>query len=254
MRCIKTFIVLAVAAFYFAVVAWRERTDQFVPDPMFCQTYLEDGRFVRTTTRAETLCELLAIIRLDAFDRAWERLYKMFQELHGGIGAVLLKSLDKAPAGELINGSILIEMLSSGIANKAGGWDKFHIDLDAFPWMVHLLIGFGDIFGVGRMDSHDPLLFEETVKAGDGAGVAALSKFNPEDDKAGMGIASAHIGDKFDLLRSVLIGMMVWSSGSVAKGFDRAIETVYPAVNVLTVGFVPGGSTGDTIFFSVTDK
>lgn len=145
-------------------------------------------------------------------------------------------------------------MLSSGIANEADGRDKFHIDLNAFPWMIHLLIGFRDIFRIRRMDSHDLLLFEETVKAGDGAGVAGLGKFNPEDNKAGMGIASAHIGDKFDLLWSVLIGMMVGSSGFVAKGFNRAIETVFPIVNVLTVGFVPGGSTGDTIFLSVMDK
>lgn len=106
MRCIETFITLAMAAFHLAIVTWRERSDQFVPDSKLCQTDLEDGRFVRTTTRAETLCELLTVIGLDAFNGTWERLYKI---LHGGIGAVLLKSLEKAPAGELINSSILIK-------------------------------------------------------------------------------------------------------------------------------------------------
>ena len=100
---------------------------------------MKDSRFVRITTGTETLCELLVVIRLYVFDRVWEILCKMLHELHGGIGAVLLKSFDKASAGKFINGSILIEMLSSGIADKAGGRNKFHVELEAFPWMVHLL-------------------------------------------------------------------------------------------------------------------
>ena len=77
----------------------------------------------------------------------------MLQKEHGGVGAVLLKSLYKAPAGVFVNGSVLIELLTFGLVHKADGRDKFHVDLDALTGMVHLLIRLGDILGVRRFSS-----------------------------------------------------------------------------------------------------
>ena len=61
---------------------------------------------------SEAVCELGAIICLDAFDGHREGFDQMFQEQSGRIGAMLLKSLYKAPAG--------------------AGWDG-----DEVVWSVH---------------------------------------------------------------------------------------------------------------------
>lgn len=68
------------------------------------------------------------------------------------------------------------------------------------------------------MNSHDPLVSQKTVKSGDGTGIAALSKFSPENDEGGMRISAAHITDELDLG----IGMFVWmgmrTPGAVSEG------------------------------------
>ena len=69
-----------------------------------------------------------------------------------------------------------------------------------------------------------------------------------------MWISSAHIPDELDLLGSVLIRMRVRPSGTVAEGFYRTVKTAFPAVNILTVGFVLDSSFRHAIFFSVTDQ
>ena len=63
-----------------------------------------------------------------------------------------------------------------------------------------------------------------------------------------------HIPDELDLLGSVLIRMRVRPSGTVAEGFYRTVKTAFPAVNILTVGFVLDSSFRYAIFFSVTDQ
>ena len=167
---------------------------------------------------------------------------------------MFFKSFYKAPAGVFVNGSVLIELLSFGLVHKTDGRDKFHVDLDALAGMVHLLIRFGDILGVRRFYSGKALLFEETIKAGDRALIAALHELDPEDDEPGVRITPAHIGDEFDLIRGMLVGMMVWSPGSVTQGLNGAVKAVFPAVNVLPVGLITSGGVRDAIFIRVTDE
>lgn len=138
--------------------------------------------------------------------------------------------------------------------DQTGRRNKFHVDLDAFTGMVHLLIRFGDIFRVRRMDGHEALFFKETVKAWDRASVAALCKFHPEDDQAGIRIAPAHIGDEFDLLRGMLVRVMVRASGPVPQGFNGAVKTPFPAVDILPVSLIFDSSIRDTILLSIPDK
>ena len=69
---IKTFIILAVASFYLAIMPWRKRTDQLMSDCMLHKTYLENDRFIRTTIRNEPFGKFLSIIRLNAFNRTWK--------------------------------------------------------------------------------------------------------------------------------------------------------------------------------------
>ena len=140
----------------------------------------------------------------------------MFQEHGRGISAVFFKGFYEAPAGVFINSGILEELFSAHMAvDQTGRWDKFHIDLDTFSWMVHLLVRLGDVLWVGRFNSGKALLFQEAVKAGDGAIVTTLHELDPEDNEAGIGIAPAHIGDEFDLLRGMLVRVVVRASGPV---------------------------------------
>ncbi len=109
---------------------------------------------------------------------------------------VFRKSLNKTPSGKLTNCGILKKMFSNHlIVYKTGGREKFHIYPNALSGMLHLLIGFRNIFGIGRMKRHNPPFFQETVKSGNGAGITALSEFVPKDNKPGIRIASAHIRD-----------------------------------------------------------
>jgi len=43
---------------------------------------------------------------------------------------MFFKSFYKAPAGELINRSILVKMLTGSFINKADGGNKFHVNLN----------------------------------------------------------------------------------------------------------------------------
>lgn len=250
---IEPLVVLPVAAFHFPIVPWRKRTDQFVPDPQLLQPNLEDGRFIRTAIRGKTFCKLLSVVCLHTLYGARKSFYQVLQKEHGGVGTVLLKSLYKAPTGVFVNGSVLIELLSFGLIHKADGRDKFYVDLDALIGMIHLFIRLGDILGVRRFDSGKALLFQETVKAGDRTLIASLHKFDPENDEPGLRITPAHIRDELDLIRGMLVGMMVRPSGSVPEGFNGAVKAVFPAANILPVGFIASGS-GDTIFIRVTDE
>ncbi len=250
---IEPLIVLPVAALHLAVMPWRIGADYLVPDAMLLQTRLEKGGLIPVGGKA--VGKFGAIVRLDALNGAREGFHKVFHKQGGGIGAVFLKGFHKAPPGILIYGGILEELFADHPAvDKAGGGDEFYIHLDTLSGMVHLFIGFGDIPGVRGMDSHHALLFEEAVKTRDGAGIAALHELDPENDKTGVGIASAHIGNKPDFFRGMLVRMVVWPSGEVTQGLDGTVITAFPAVDILPVRFVPDCRFRNPIFVSVFNK
>lgn len=65
------------------------------------------------------------------------------------------------------------------------------------------------------------------LQSEDRALVAVLHKLVPEDDEAGVGIASAHVGDELDFLRGKPVRVVTRPAGPVAQGFDRAVVTVF---------------------------
>lgn len=250
MGSIEAFIVLPVAALHFAIVPRRIRPDQLMADAMPFQMFLKQGGLVSVGGKA--VGKLRAVVRLYALDGAGEGFEEMFHKQGGGISAVFFKSLHKTPSGILVNSSILKETFADdGAVDKTGGGDKLHIDLEALAGIFHLLIRLRDILGVRRMDGHDALFFEETVEAGDGAGIAALGELDPEHDKAGIRVAPAHIEDKLGFLRGMLVRVVMGSSGAVTEGLDRAVIAAFPAVDVLPVGLIFDGSFGDPKFISI---
>ena len=250
---IESFVVLAMASLYLAIMSWGIGTDQLMLYPMLLQMKLEQGRLF--LLRGEAVGKLRTVIRLDALNGERESFYHIIHKKGGTIGVVFLKSLHKTPSGIFINGSILEEMLSNHLAiHKAGRRDKFHIYLDTLTRMIHLLIGLGDILGIWGMYCHDALPFEESIEAGNGTGIAALHELYPENDETSIRVAPAHIEDKFDFLRGMLVGMMVRLSGTVTQGLDGAIKAAFPAVNILPVGLVFNGGISNSVFVSVLNK
>lgn len=253
MSCVKTLIILPMASLYRPVVPGRKGTDDFMPYSMSFQVFLEESRLV--PVRSKAVGKLRSIIGLDALNGERECFYQMLHKLRGGIGAVFLKSFHKTPSGILVNGSVLEELLPNDPAVfETGGRNEFDIHLDTLTRILHLLIRLWDVFGIGRMESHDALLSQEAVETGDGAGITALPEFDPENDQAGIRITAAHMGDEPCFLRSMLVRVMVWSSGAFTQGFYGAVKAPFPAIDILAVCFVFNGSFGNAILLSVTDQ
>ena len=76
---------------------------------------------------------------------------------------MFLESFHKAPAGILINGSKLIEMLSLCFIYKAYGGNKLHINLNTLTRVKHLLIGLGGVLWIGGLNGQKVFLTKETI-------------------------------------------------------------------------------------------
>lgn len=253
MGCVKTLIILPMASLYLSVVTGRKGPDDFMPYSMSFQVFLEESRLI--PVRSKAVGKFRSIIGLDALDGERERFYQVLHKLCGGIGAVFLKSFHKTPSGILVNGSVLEELLSNDPAVfETGGRDKFDIHLDTLARILHLLIWLWDVFGIGWMDRHNALLFQEAVESGDGAGITALPEFHPKNDQTGIRITAAHLKDEPCFLRGMLVRVMVRASGAITQGFYGAVKASFPAIDILAVCFVFNGSSGNAILLSVTDQ
>lgn len=250
---IEPLVVLPVAPLYLTIMSGCIRTDQLVADTMFLELYLEQRRTVATPAPVKSFCKLCAIVCLDTLYGCRKRPDEVFKEYGRGISIVFLKSFYEPPAGVFVNSSILVEFLPFCFIHEAGGRDELDIDLDALTGIGHLLVRLCDILGVWRFDSNHTLFAQETVEPWNGAGVAALHKFDPKDDQTGIRVTPTHIRDELDLFRGMLVGMMMRASGKIPEGFDRAVKTAFPAVDILAIGLVLDSSLSDAIFFSVAD-
>ena len=104
------------------------------------------------------------------------------------------------------------------------------------------------------MDCHNVLFLEEAIEASKGAGITTLHEFNPENNKTCMGVTPAHIGNKLNLVRGMLFGVVVGSAGKVAQGLYGTVKASFPSVDVLPVRFIFDGGFRNPIFLSVTNK
>ncbi len=145
---VEFLIVLAVASFDLAIVPWGIGPDQLVAD-----TELGKGIFKECRTwllaSNETVGEFRAVIRLDALNEERELLNTVLDKQGRRLGAVFLEGFEVAETAELIKEGVLkVSAILGSLAYKAGGWDEFHINLDALTGILHLLVGFGDVLGV----------------------------------------------------------------------------------------------------------
>ena len=107
---VKAFLILAVAALHFAVVARRIGADELVADTQLCGGGLKQSREIPLAV-GKTVGELKSIVSLDTFHAdtsAGVPLEQLFQKIGGGTGGLLRVGSQEAQAGKLVNSSVLV--------------------------------------------------------------------------------------------------------------------------------------------------
>lgn len=234
MGSVKFLVIFSVAALHLAVVPGCIRANQFVADAKMVQLQLKHGRLF-TSFWQKSVGELSAIVRLYAFNQIGKALDNMAKEHCGRIGAVFLKSLKIAKAAVFVQKGILEPLCWLLLAHDAGLRNKLDVNLYSLAGILHLLIRLWDVFGIRRFYSHGVPLSQKPVQPRDGTFVTSLSQLNPEYDDPGMWISAAHIQDKLDLFRRVLVGMAVRSVRSVFQRGKGSVIAFAPAVDILPV-------------------
>ena len=248
---VKAFLVLSVAALYFAVVAGRVRTDELVPDAQLHGCGFKEGGQV-TPAVGETVGELKAIVGLDALHTdapAVIPLPQLYQEVCRGVGGLLRVGSQEAQTGKLINGGVLVQAELRVCNTSAGHY--FHIHLDPLAGIGHLLVrfGFARLFllscGKQAQFPHDP---EQALRA---SGIATLAQPVPQLHHTKVWIAAAHIPDQLQLRLCVLVGMAVGASGLAGQGLHRSIPAGLPEVDVRPALVILPAGTAHAVFLCI---
>ena len=141
----------------------------------------------------------------------------MPDELCRRICAVLLKRFEDTESAILVNGCILVKLLSFRFSHKTNVRNVFHIDLDTLTRILHLLIWLGNIFGIRQLYRHLAASGKHSIQAGDGSGVTTLTQLDPEHNQTGIGVSAPHILDQVQFFGCMLIGVAVWAVGTVCQ-------------------------------------
>ena len=160
---VKAFLILAVAALHFTVVARRIGADELVADTQLCGGGLKQSREIPLAV-GKTVGELKSIVSLDTLHpdaSAGIPLPQLFQEIGGGVSRLLGVGSREAQAGELANSRIL-EQAKLLVCNTPAG-HYFHIHLDPLAGIGHLLVRLGNILWIKRLHSEEVLPAQETV-------------------------------------------------------------------------------------------
>ena len=142
MGVVETLLVFSVASFHFAIVAGGIRTDQLVLNALEFQCFFKHRFALAATAMGKSVREFEAVICLDTLDPdtfSPELSDYFAQEQVRGIGTLFRVSAQDPVTGILVNGSVL-KQAQFRIRNTLTGND-FHIDLDPFSGVGHLMVG-----------------------------------------------------------------------------------------------------------------
>ena len=216
---IKAFLVFPVAALHFAIVPWGVGADELVADAKISGGFLKKGLDIPFAV-GKTVCKLKTVVGLDTFHAnapAGIPLDQAFQKVGGGIGRLLRIGGQETEPGELVNGGIL-EQAQLWVSNAAAG-NYFHIHLDPFSRIRHLLVRFWRISLFLLLLWEHPQLTHDPEQALGSAGVAALLQAVPQLHQAKLWIAAAHIPDELQFRFGMLVWMAVRTPGLAGQGF-----------------------------------
>lgn len=247
---IEFLVVFSVAALHLSIVTRCIRFDQFVLDSEACKGVLEQGWFWIPAV-CKAIGKLKSIVCLDALDRIRKPFYAVLNKHRGRVCAVFRKGFQIAKTTVFINEGVLIPFCAWFLPYDAYFRNIFHINLNSLSRILHLFIWFWNIFRIWELCRQLVAFAKEAVQTGDGSGVAALAKLDPEHDQTRVFVAPEHIQDQLDLLGCVLVRMAVWPMRAIRQRLKRSVVALEPAVDVLTVGFVVNSCFCDTVLLCV---
>ena len=253
MRSIEIFVIFAVRTFYLAIMAWSKRLNELVPDTESVQLTLKQVRHRRLIGN-ESLGKFSAIVGLDTENLERSSFDQMFQKDSRRIRTVFLKGFQIPPAGELVDCSVLVELLAFCISNDTDIWHELYVDLYSLARKVHLLVRFWNVFGIWQLNSHLTLTAKNAIQSSNRAFIAASAQFYPEHNQTGMRVPSAKVFNLTQFSFCVLVWMVMRPVRSVGKGLDVAIVSAFPAVDVLAVHIVLDGCFGHAMLLGVVQK
>ena len=165
---------------------------------------------------------------------------------------MLLKTLQIPETAVFVQERVLVvSTLVGGSSDQTASRNIFDVNLDSLTGVAHLLIGLGDILGIWQFHRHLSTLSQKTVQVGDGACVASLPQFHPEHHQAGVGVPTAHVLNKLDLLGPVLVRMAMGTVGAVLQRLQRRIVPLAPTVDLLPVCMVADGRLGYSMLLGI---
>ena len=248
---IEAFLVFPVAAFHFSVMPWGVRTDELVPDAKISGSLLKKGLDIPFTV-GKAVCKFKTVVGLDAFHAdalAGIPLDQAFQEVGGGVGGLLRIGGQETEPGELINGGVL-EQVQLRVSNAAAG-NYFHINLDPFSRIRHLLVRFWRISLFLLLLWEHPQLTHDPEQALGSAGVAALFQAVPQLYQAKLWITAAHIPDQLQLRFGMLIWMTVRTPGPTGQRLHTPVPASLPEIDIGPALVVLPAGSADAVFFRI---
>ena len=93
---IESLLIFAMAAFYLSVVSWCIRPDELMEYSQFRQCGFKESRFVLQRA-VKAICELRAVVSLDAFDREAvfsEESHSVLQKNRRGVTGMFFKGFE----------------------------------------------------------------------------------------------------------------------------------------------------------------
>ena len=146
---------------------------------------------------------------------------------------------------------ILIPLRARLLSHHTRFRNILHINLNSLAGVLHLFIRLWYILWIRKLYCKLVSSSQKTIQARDGSSVTTLTQLYPEYDKACVLIASEHVQDQLDLFRCMLVWMTVRTMRTICQRLQCAVIALEPAMDVLTVGFVPNSSLCDAIFLSI---
>lgn len=150
MAGVKFLVVLAVAAFDFAVVSGSKWPDPFVLNTQPGERVFKERQRLGFTV-TQPIGEFKTVVCLNALNGIRKFLNHMQEKLRRRVGAVLFKGFQITKPAVFVDEGVLIVFLPCGITDKTGSRHIFNINLYPLTRILHLFIRFGFLFGVGRL-------------------------------------------------------------------------------------------------------
>ena len=225
---IEALVVVPVASFHLAVMPWRSRLDELVPDAVVPAEPVQRVGSVGLSG----MRELRPVVGLDGSWDVSEMLEGAQDEIKGAVAALLWICPDKAFAACFVNHGVLVVPSAERVsADIALGWDILDIHLPFDTDCLRRVVPFRLIrfsYGLVLIVPHAA---QEAVETDEIPGVAFVEQLAVQLIQTNAGVSANQAQNQVDFLRGVrsrMDGMR--AAGFVLQRFQCAVITPFPAV------------------------